>query len=163
MSGERLVMFIGVFLVLCHVGACLWYLLARLGEFGPNTWLGRAGIEPGYEAYMACLYFTITTITTVGYGDVTPGTFAERGFCILLMLIGVMSYSFAISQISSLFNSLDSRHARLKSRMDTLNSIRAQYLMEPELYWKLRQSLHYHHSTDMTDYRNLLSELPRPL
>ena len=30
-SGERLVLFIGVFLVLCHVGACLWYLLARLG------------------------------------------------------------------------------------------------------------------------------------
>ena len=112
---------------------------------------------------MACLYFTITTITTVGYGDLTPNTFMERAFCVVLMLVGVVSYSFAISQFSSLFNSLDSRRARLKVRLDTLNAIRAQYPMEARLYWKLRQSLHYHHSTDMTDHRRLVAELPRPL
>ncbi len=35
--------------------------------------------------------------------------------------------------------------------------------MDYELYWKLKQSLYYDHSKDMTDKMTLLSELPGSL
>lgn len=50
---------------------------------------------PDNEKYLTAFYFTITTITTVGYGDISAGTFTEKIGCIFLMLLGVISFSFA--------------------------------------------------------------------
>jgi len=47
------------------------------------------------EQYLTSFYFTITTITTVGYGDISGGTSAEKVGAIFLMLFGVISFSFA--------------------------------------------------------------------
>ncbi len=66
------------------------------------------------ELYLVGFYFTITTITTVGYGDMSGGTFTERIFCIALMIVGVVSYSFAISSLTSVISSLDTKQAKLK-------------------------------------------------
>lgn len=77
--------------------------------------------------YVICFYFTVTTITTVGYGDVSAGTTYERLFCMCLMLVGAMSYSFAISSFTNLLSSLDSHETKLKEKLDTLNAIRSHY------------------------------------
>ena len=39
--------------------------------------------------YITSLYFTISTLSTIGFGDVTPQNAAEMGFAIVLMLIGL--------------------------------------------------------------------------
>ena len=38
--------------------------------------------------YLAAVYWATTTITTVGYGDITPNTDAERIACIFGMIVG---------------------------------------------------------------------------
>ena len=43
--------------------------------------------------YLVALYWAFTTMTTGGYGDVTPQTDEERIFCIFAMIIGVAFYS----------------------------------------------------------------------
>lgn len=76
---ERLVAFFLLFLILCHNLACLWFLVAKLDHFGERTWVYRYGYDqaPIQEQYLAALYFIVTTITTVGYGDVTSKSPAE--------------------------------------------------------------------------------------
>ena len=50
---------------------------------------GFSGAEGGPDGYVDALYFTITSLTTTGYGDVTlPGT-AGKLLSILIMLVGV--------------------------------------------------------------------------
>ena len=46
-------------------------------------------------------YFVIVTLTTVGYGDVTPKTFNEKIISIVLIVIGVFIFSTIIAAISS--------------------------------------------------------------
>lgn len=64
-----------------------------------------------FELYMTSYYFTVTTILTVGYGDITAYSLSEKFFCILLMLIGVIYFSFSTGALSSIISSYDFKEA----------------------------------------------------
>ena len=46
-------------------------------------------------------YFVIVTLTTVGYGDITPQTYNEKVITIFLVLIGIIFFSTITASISS--------------------------------------------------------------
>lgn len=60
------------------------------------------------ELYSAAFYFTVTTIVTVGYGDITAQNVGERWVAVLLMLIGVIAFSFGTGALSSIIANYDS-------------------------------------------------------
>ena len=76
------------------------------------------------DLYVSSFYFTVTTITTVGFGDLTPETMLEKIFCCILMLLGVIGFSFATGSLSSILSNLDSASAKLKEKLDTLEQIK---------------------------------------
>ncbi|MEM6563447.1 MAG: ion channel [Pseudomonadota bacterium] len=43
----------------------------------------------GFEGYVDALYFTVTTLTTTGYGDLTPTTTSGKLFTVFMMAVGV--------------------------------------------------------------------------
>ena len=45
--------------------------------------------------YITAFYYTVTTITTVGYGDIRGTNMIERIVCCLLMVLGVVFFSIA--------------------------------------------------------------------
>lgn len=67
-------------LLFTHVTSCLWYFSAKFEGMSPETWVVRLNLEdsPPKEIYMASFYYILTTVTTVGYGDITGNTFTER-------------------------------------------------------------------------------------
>ena len=42
------------------------------------------------DLYVASLYFTMTTLTSVGYGNIAAYTVAEQIFCIVVLIFGGM-------------------------------------------------------------------------
>jgi predicted anti-sigma-YlaC factor YlaD len=88
-----------------------------------DTWVVRLNYvdEDDFVVYIASMYFVLTTFTTVGFGDINGVTIAERIYCIALMLVGAVAFSFAISSLSSMLSALDTRTAQLRERMATLN------------------------------------------
>ena len=96
-------MFVFSFLVVVHLVACLWVMAARLNDEPESTWMGDGYLElSSYEQYLTSFYFTITTITTVGYGDINIDTVVEKIMCIFLMLTGVLAFSFASGSLASI-------------------------------------------------------------
>ena len=47
------------------------------------------------------LYFVIVTLTTVGYGDITPVTYNEKVLTMFLVLFGILMFSAITAAISS--------------------------------------------------------------
>lgn len=64
-------------------------------------------------------YFSVVTLTTVGYGDLTPDTGLQRIVIAIYVLIGVTIFVTAISIIG--VNVIEKRQAELADRMTERN------------------------------------------
>jgi hypothetical protein len=65
-----------------------------------------------FDLYITSIYFTVTTITTVGYGDISGNhSITERLFSICLMMIGVVAFSFATGSLASILQNYDTQSA----------------------------------------------------
>ena len=108
---ERIVFGMLGFIVIVHIVSCLWIFLGNFDFIG--SWLDNSEIDnmSGSEIYLTSFYFTTTTITTVGYGDISGSTMIEKIYCILIMIIGVVAFSFASASLTSLFSNIDSSNA----------------------------------------------------
>ena len=73
-----------------------------------TTWLTGYEHLNKIEVYTLAIYFVVTTVSTVGYGDISSYNTGERIFCMLLMIIGVSSFSFISGALSSIMSTYDS-------------------------------------------------------
>jgi hypothetical protein len=162
---ERLIYFILGFLALNHFFACLWYFVAKMQDLDPDCWVVRLGYTdyPEYEMYMISFYWSLVTVTTVGYGDISAGTTAERIFGMLIMSFGVLIYSFAIGALSSIVSSFDAKNRVMNTKLSILASIKKEYNLNQEIYDKVRKVIKYDSSKNQKDKMNFLAELPNKL
>lgn len=65
----------------------------------------------------------MTSITTVGYGDIKGHSLYERVVCIFLHLIGVLSYSFVSGSLTSIIFNYDKINDVNKEKMVVLNRL----------------------------------------
>jgi hypothetical protein len=125
-SLERLLFFVIIFFILCHISSCLWLMIASFNnETFEGTWVEEFSGK-GYsniELYWTSFYWTITTITTVGYGDISGGNNLERAFCSFVMLVGVFAFSFANGSLASIMSNYDQTNAVYQERMNVLDKI----------------------------------------
>jgi Trk-type K+ transport system membrane component len=92
------------FMILQHIAACMWIFVANLYEGDKNTWIytkDYQDMEDG-DLYLTAFYFCVTTVLTVGYGDISATNNWEKVMCVILMLVGVVSFSFATGALTSI-------------------------------------------------------------
>lgn len=94
-----------VFALIAHWLACIWYAIGNverpslehpkigwLDELARNTHQYYVNDTEGgptiKSKYVTALYFTFSSLTSVGFGNVSPNTNSEKIFSILIMLIG---------------------------------------------------------------------------
>lgn len=65
--------------------------------------LGLYLIDPSMNNWFDVLWFVVVSITTVGYGDITPSTIFGKVFSLILLIIGVFIFSAITGAISSYF------------------------------------------------------------
>ncbi|GCC41669.1 hypothetical protein chiPu_0025581 [Chiloscyllium punctatum] len=93
------------FALIAHWLACIWYAIGNMERtfLQPKIgWLDSLGeqIDKPYtendtssgpsikDKYVTALYFTFSSLTSVGFGNVSPNTNSEKIFSICVMLIG---------------------------------------------------------------------------
>ena len=64
--------------------------------------LSAAWNEPGFKSFVDCIYFIAITVTTVGYGDISPVTNAGKVFMIVFIIVGIALATILISKITNL-------------------------------------------------------------
>ncbi|MFI5402244.1 MAG: cyclic nucleotide-binding domain-containing protein [Planctomycetota bacterium] len=149
----RLVFFVYWFVLVTHVVACCWIALR-----------GPEGSPGGGSRYVSALYWAVTTLATVGYGDVTPSNDAQRLFAILVMLLGVGTYGFIIGNIASILANLDPGRASFLHRMEQLSAFMAYRKIPPDLQERIGDYYRYAWRERLEhDESKLLEQLPPAL
>ncbi|CAF1289067.1 unnamed protein product [Rotaria sordida] len=67
--------------------------------------------------YITALYFTFSSLTSVGFGNVSPNTNMEKIFSIFVMLIGSLMYASIFGNVSAIIQRLYSGTARYQIQM----------------------------------------------
>lgn len=132
-----------IFLLLQHITACIWIFIGKYDYTTKDTWIYKTHSlddEP-FILYMSSIYFTVTTVLTVGYGDITPYNPVEKLFCIILMISGVLLFSFATGSLTSMISSSDQHDAVLNEKLNMLNYLSLEYHLEAELYNKISRTV----------------------
>lgn len=106
---RRLAYVLIVILLMLFAGATFYYLVEK--------W-----------TYLDAVYFSASTITTVGYGDITPKTFAGKLFTIFYLFAGVAIALYGLSIIAAHFV-----EAREEFWLERLGKIRIR--QHTETFW----------------------------
>jgi hypothetical protein len=159
---ERLIWMLTSFLLLIHLVACFWVLVGKFDETTDN-WIFKFGyVDAGlFDMYVVAFYWSITTLATVGYGDIVAVNSDEMILCSIAMLLGIFVYSYVISSITSLIANFDIRKSKLAKKMGLLNEIARQFKFSKLFYKKVSKAIEYESSRSIgVELAYLINDLP---
>src|SRR5690606_11185524 len=122
-----------------HILACVWIYIAELTY--PN-WISIYHLsDTDFEIYISSVYFNWVTIFTVGYGDITAKNSVERIYAILIMIIGLLAYTFALSILSNIISTKDTITQAFIDNFNDLQVIKTTHKIPKKLYLKIAEFL----------------------
>ncbi|XP_052838200.1 potassium voltage-gated channel subfamily H member 8 isoform X3 [Drosophila gunungcola] len=137
------------FTLAAHWLACIWYVIAvKEYEWFPESnivfftgWLqllaerknASVAILTTAETYSTALYFTFTSLTSVGFGNVSANTTAEKVFTIIMMLIGALMHAVVFGNVTAIIQRMYSRRSLYESKWRDLKDFVALHNMPKEL------------------------------
>jgi len=129
-----------------HLQACLWGLVSMWTD--PPNWISAfdeqftSSERPGEVAspldrYVAALYWSVMTLTSIGYGEMTPLNTPERVLCSLWIMVSGVIWTYVIGSVAAIAVTLNPNQILFENTMDQLN----YFMRERQLPFSMRMTL----------------------
>ena len=127
-------------------------------------WLAIRGIDPSTDLttnYIKSIYWVITTLASVGYGDITPNNNTEYIYTIFVELMGIGVFGYVIGYIASLLTRKDPATIQYLENMDKLQALIKYRDLPTDLQLKLNNYYSYQWRKRLGyDESSFLEDLP---
>lgn len=85
------------------IGLCFGFAYAALSLFEPNLFSGKFMDESSHNQLRAFIYFSFVTMTTLGFGDITPNNMGVGTLTYLEAVIGQLYVAIMIARLVGLY------------------------------------------------------------
>lgn len=160
-----------------HWSACLWGLAAHPLLVGEDTWswirerefslidrsTGKRLFNKGSatEKYSVALYFSVYTMTGLGYGDIVATSHFEVVVCVIVMVLSAVFWAFIIGSFCSIVASRSMQESLFRQRMDDVNFMMAEREFPQDLRKRCRlflvNSRHHQRAASYNQLESLFS------
>ena len=122
----RLVLFVCWLLITAHWLACGWLCLGGIDMEADE-----------FSKYLSLVLVRITTLATVGYGDIVPKTNPQTMYTMVVMLLGVGVYGYVIGNVTNLVANIDLAKSHYRENMERLAAFMRYRNIPPTLQRRL--------------------------
>ena len=146
-----------------HLFSCLFIFLGKNVYSG---WIVQCNLQSTnyYHIFIAALYYLMTTLTTVGYGDILVSSTYERFYQIIILIVGTCAYSWILTFISNYIKKQNERYIDFENKVNILGEIKINYPnLNNDLYERIIRYLNYNKSEYKYNIENILDSLPSSL
>ena len=162
---------LGLYLFLvANFFACLMFMVSN-ENLAPDSFVNLLEQSPnGYiidsgDLYVYSLYWALTTMVAVGYGDYSPRTIPERVLGILTMNITSIIFGYIIGNVGIIIEKHTVKNKERRELMVSMNKYMKINKVSDELQSKIRKYINYIYSNskNRVNLGDLLNVLSRPL
>lgn len=116
----ELVIFMLIMVLLSHILGCIFYFIITASN---DVWLNMVDFltESIYDRYITSVYWVVTTICTVGFGDIAVSNDLEIYLNLIAIIMGVIVYSFLVGMLSTIQIAENAKTSILMNRFNQLN------------------------------------------
>ncbi len=127
-------------------------------------WISLRGLDHDLDLftnYVNAVYWTVSTLTTVGYGDLTPVNTNERMYAILTMIFGFSFFGYLIGSFAGILSKKDPIREKYNENLDKLTNA-ARYANLPlDLQRRIFEYFRYQMTRRVGyDEESFINELP---
>jgi voltage-gated potassium channel len=100
-----------------------WLAVTTLAAIG--MYIAEHGVNPAFDDPVDAIWWSVVTLSTVGYGDVFPLTPEGRVAAMLLMILGIGLYSAITAAVTSYFVTQGAARNSMVDDLDRLTTLHA--------------------------------------
>ncbi|KAL5783168.1 hypothetical protein ACOSP7_008197 [Xanthoceras sorbifolium] len=148
----RYVKLICVTLFTVHCAACFFYLLAQRYRDPKSTWIGNSmenfREQSLWVRYVTAVYWSITTLSTTGYGDLHAVNTREMVFDVFFMLFNLGLTAYLIGNMTNLVVHGTSRTRKFRDTIKAASSFAQRNQLPVRLQDQMLAHFCLRHRTD---------------